>query len=38
MFADAQTTMNILVTLEDAFVAAYLVGVHDSPQPRARGV
>lgn len=27
MFADAQTTLNILVTLEDAFVAAYLVGV-----------
>jgi hypothetical protein len=27
MFADAQTTLNILVTLEDAFIAAYLVGV-----------
>jgi hypothetical protein len=24
MFADAQTTLNILVTLEDAFMAAYL--------------
>jgi hypothetical protein len=29
MFADAQTTLNILVTLEDAFIAAYLVGVRD---------
>ena len=27
MFSDAQTTLNILVTLEDAFIAAYLVGV-----------
>src|SRR5271155_478951 len=27
MFADAQTTLDILVTLEDAFIAAYLVGV-----------
>jgi hypothetical protein len=27
MFADAQTTLNTLVTLEDAFIAAYLVGV-----------
>lgn len=27
MFQDAQTTLNVLVTLEDAFVAAYLVGV-----------
>jgi len=27
MFEDAQTTLNILVTLEDAFIAAYLVGV-----------
>jgi hypothetical protein len=27
MFADAQTTLNVLVTLEDAFIAAYLVGV-----------
>src|SRR5271169_828408 len=25
MFEDAQTTLNILVTLEDAFIAAYLV-------------
>lgn len=27
MFDDAQTTLNTLVTLEDAFIAAYLVGV-----------
>ena len=27
MFANAQTTLNVLVTLEDAFIAAYLVGV-----------
>jgi hypothetical protein len=26
MFADAQTTLNILATLEDAFMAAYLRG------------
>jgi hypothetical protein len=29
MFADAQTTLNVLVSLEDAFIAAYLVGVRD---------
>jgi ferritin-like protein len=29
MFASAQTTLNVLVTLEDAFIAAYLVGVRD---------
>jgi hypothetical protein len=29
MFEDAQTTLDVLVTLEDAFVAAYLVGVRD---------
>jgi hypothetical protein len=29
MFADAQTTLNTLVTLEDAFIAAYLVGVRE---------
>lgn len=29
MFEDAQTTLNVLVTLEDAFIAAYLVGVRD---------
>ena len=27
MFANAQVTLNTLVTLEDAFIAAYLVGV-----------
>jgi hypothetical protein len=27
MFMDSQTTVNVLVTLEDAFIAAYLVGV-----------
>ena len=26
-FENAQTTLNVLVTLEDAFIAAYLVGV-----------
>jgi hypothetical protein len=29
MFQDAQTTLNTLVLLEDAFIAAYLVGVRD---------
>src|SRR5579859_6609324 len=29
MFSDAQTTLNTLVTLEDAFIAAYLVGVRN---------
>jgi hypothetical protein len=29
MFIDAQTTLNTLVTLEDAFIAAYLVGVRN---------
>lgn len=29
MFTDPQTTLNTLVTLEDAFIAAYLVGVRD---------
>src|SRR6266851_3505713 len=29
MYADAQTTLNVLVTLEDAFIAAYLVGVRN---------
>ncbi len=29
MFTNAQTTLNVLVTLEDAFIAAYLVGVRD---------
>jgi Ferritin-like domain len=29
MFEDAQTTLNVLVTLEDAFIAAYVVGVRN---------
>ncbi len=29
MFENTQTTLNVLVTLEDAFIAAYLVGVRD---------
>ena len=29
MFSNAQTTLDTLVTLEDAFIAAYLVGVRD---------
>ncbi len=29
MFQDAQTTLNTLVTLEDAFIAAYLIGVRN---------
>ncbi|HEY6489615.1 MAG: ferritin-like domain-containing protein [Terracidiphilus sp.] len=29
MFEDTQTTLNTLVTLEDAFIAAYLVGVRN---------
>jgi Ferritin-like domain len=29
MFHDAQTTLDVLVTLEDAFIAAYLVGVRN---------
>jgi hypothetical protein len=36
MFADAQTTLNILVTLEDAFIAAYLVGVRRFSTPDLR--
>jgi hypothetical protein len=36
MFADAQTTLNTLVTLEDAFIAAYLVGVRDFSTPDLR--
>jgi hypothetical protein len=36
MFADAQTTLNVLVTLEDAFIAAYLVGVRDFSSPDLR--
>jgi hypothetical protein len=29
MFSNTQTTLNVLVTLEDAFIAAYLVGVRN---------
>ena len=36
MFADPQTTLNTLVTLEDAFIAAYLVGVRDFSTPNLR--
>ncbi len=36
MFSDAQTTLNVLVTLEDAFIAAYLVGVRDFSSPDLR--
>ncbi|HYM55539.1 MAG TPA: ferritin-like domain-containing protein, partial [Solirubrobacteraceae bacterium] len=36
MFADAQTTLNTLVTLEDAFIAAYLVGVRQFSTPDLR--
>jgi hypothetical protein len=36
MFSDAQTTLNVLVTLEDAFIAAYLVGVRKFSSPDLR--
>jgi Ferritin-like domain len=36
MFSDAQTTLNVLVTLEDAFIAAYLVGVRNFSSPDLR--
>jgi ferritin-like protein len=36
MFADTQTTLDILVTLEDAFIAAYLVGVRHFSTPDLR--
>jgi hypothetical protein len=36
MFADTQTTLNVLVTLEDAFIAAYLVGVRRFSTPDLR--
>ena len=36
MFENAQTTLNILVTLEDAFIAAYLVGVRRFSTPDLR--
>lgn len=36
MFHDTQTTLNTLVTLEDAFIAAYLVGVRNFSSPALR--
>jgi hypothetical protein len=36
MFSDAQVTLNVLVTLEDAFIAAYLVGVRNFSTPDLR--
>ena len=36
MFTNAQTTLNVLVTLEDAFIAAYLVGVRHFSTPDLR--
>jgi hypothetical protein len=36
MFTDAQTTLNVLVSLEDAFIAAYLVGVRHFSTPDLR--
>ncbi len=36
MFTDPQTTLNTLVTLEDAFIAAYLVGVRHFSTPDLR--
>jgi Ferritin-like domain len=36
MFSEAATTLNVLVTLEDAFIAAYLVGVRNFSTPDLR--
>lgn len=36
MFDSAQTTLSVLVTLEDAFIAAYLVGVRQFSTPDLR--
>ena len=36
MFQSPQTTLNVLVTLEDAFIAAYLVGVRHFSTPDLR--
>ncbi len=36
MFTDLATTINTLVTLEDAFIAAYLIGVKDLSSPALR--
>jgi hypothetical protein len=35
-FQDAQTTLNVLVALEDAFIAAYLIGVRHLSTPDLR--
>ena len=35
-FDDPQTTLNVLVTLEDAFIGAYLVGVRNFSSPELR--
>ena len=36
MFSDPQTTVNVMTTLEEAFVAAYLIGVHSFSTPSLR--
>jgi hypothetical protein len=36
MFSSAQTTLDVLVTLEDAFICAYLVGVRNFSTPELR--
>jgi hypothetical protein len=36
MFTDNATTINTLITLEDAFIAAYLIGVKDLSSPNLR--
>lgn len=36
MFTDTQTTLNVLVTLEDAFIGAYLFGVKQLSTPNLR--
>lgn len=35
-FTDTQTTINVMTTLEEAFVAAYLIGVRDLSTPSLR--
>jgi len=36
MFSDPQTTVNVMTTLEEAFVAAYLIGVKSLSSPSLR--
>jgi hypothetical protein len=36
MFENSQTTLDVLITLEDAFIAAYLVGVRNFSTPDLR--